>query len=304
MATSGSIDFNLARNQLIRSALRKHGHTSTHASEYADAAEDLNVMLKHWQTQGFKLWKRAEATLFLQKSSQSYSLGSTGTHATESYVSTTVGTAYSAGTTLVLASTSGMTAGDNIGVELDGGTREWKTILSVDSATDVTLSGALSGAAAVGNTVYTYTTKISRPLRVENVRLAYSDGSEIPVHVISRAEYMDRPNKANSGAVVEVHYQPTLTNGTLYVWPTTDDVDNVLKFTYLKPIEDFDALGDDMDLPQEWTRAIIWNLAAEMITTFGTPDPDASRIEARAALFLNEVTMFDAEDAPVQFCIG
>lgn len=302
MATSGSIDWSLTRNNLIRAALNKLGNTSTNADEYEDVARDLDAMLKHWQTQGFKLWKRAEATMFLQKSSQSYSLGASG-HATESYVSAEVGTAYASGTTLVLDSTTGLTASDYIGVELDTGSLEWKTISSIDSATDVTLSSALSGAAAAGNTVYVYTTKIQRPLQIENVRLVYPDGNEIPIRMVSLKEYMELPDKSNSGAVVQVHYKPTTTNGTLYVWPTTDTVDNVLKFIYLKTIEDMDAAANDLDLPQEWHRAIIWNLASELITTYGVPEPDASRIEARAMQYLDEVTMWDSEDTSVQFMV-
>ena len=302
MATSGSVDFSLTRNTLIRAAYRACGHETTDAAEYASAVEDLNMMLKHWQTlPNFKLWKRKECYVFLQSSTQSYSLGPTGDHATESYISAEVGTAYASGTTLVLDSTTGMTASDYIGVELDSGTREWATISSVDSGTNITLSGSLSGAAAAGNTVYTYTTKMERPLAIENPSLLYPDGREIPLNKVSRDEYMALPDKGDAGTVVEVYYQPTLTNGSLYVWPVTDDVDNIIRMTCLKQIEDVDAASDDFDLPQEWLRAIRWNLAAEFITQFGVPDPDAARIEARAARYLQDCMMWDAEDTSVQF---
>lgn len=82
MARSGSYDFTLTRDELIKAAFRLigvgHRGESVPADEMNDAAQALNIMLKAWQADGLQLWKRSEASITLSAGTSTYTLGPTG----------------------------------------------------------------------------------------------------------------------------------------------------------------------------------------------------------------------------------
>src|SRR5690349_18697247 len=51
----------------------------------------------------------------------------------------------------ICTSSAGMTIADNIGIKLDDSTRQWTTIVSIDSATQITVTDALTSSAGQGN---------------------------------------------------------------------------------------------------------------------------------------------------------
>lgn len=267
MAKSGSYDFSLNRDGIIRKAMTQlqlvKPNSNPPSDWVTDAAETLNVMIKVWQAEGIGLWLNKKFTLFLQYEQQSYDLGPTGDHATLSYNYTTLSSAAaSAASTIVVSSATGITDTYAIGVELDSGTMQWTTVNGAPSSTTVTLTAALTGAAASGNTVYVYETIIQRPLEVWEPRtLESSSDDETNINIVSREEYMAMTDKDNTGRPNMAYYDPQLTDGKLYVWPAPDTVDTVLVATAKYPIQDFDAAANDADFPVEWTEALVWNLA-------------------------------------------
>ena len=52
------------------------------------------------------------------------------------------------------------------------------------------LDSLLSGAASVDNHVYSYTSKIQRPLEIIEVRRISVDDTDVPLEILSRDEYM------------------------------------------------------------------------------------------------------------------
>lgn len=304
MATSGSIDYSRNRDEIIKGALRlvgKHSRGRTlSAEDTADANEALNVMIKAWQAQGIRLWKLKESTLFITKGTASYSLS--GAHCTHTYVETDVKVAGAASASTIDVDTiTGMASADNIGIELDDGTFHWTTINGAPSGDTVTLTDVLPSAAAVDNTVYTYTTKINRPLKIIDARR--KDTNDIPIEVVSRKEYFDQPNKTSTGKVNLIYYDPQLTTGTLYIWPTGSEVDDKIQFTTLLSIEDFDSASDDADFPQEWLLALKWSLASELGPEYGL-DLDRQRyVDSRARFYRTEAAEFDTELASTQFVV-
>ncbi len=132
MAYSGSADFTLNRDAIIRKALNKIGvlakGETPDAEDIFDGAQSLNLMLKAWQNEGMGLWLNQQVTLYLQKDQQSYLLGPGGAHCTASPVETTVHASYPASEDadyLYVTSTSGIAHGDYVGIELDDGTLQW-----------------------------------------------------------------------------------------------------------------------------------------------------------------------------------
>lgn len=301
MALSGSIDYNRTRNELLIGALRligKSGRGKTHSdADISDAAEALELMVKSWQGMGIHLWKLKEATLFITKGTASYSFP--GANCTHSYVETDIAAVASSGATSVsVDSITGMAASDNIGIALDDGTLQWTTISGAPSGTTVTLADALTDNVSVDATVYVYTTKIVRPLRVIEARR--NDTSDVPIDVISRQEYYDQPNKTASGKVNQVYYDPQLTTGIFKIWPTGSAVDDKIEFTVMLPIEDFDSSNIDPDFPQEWLEAIKFNLAVRLNYEYGISNKEHHMmLKGEAKEMLINISEFDAEGGSV-----
>lgn len=309
MSTSGTATFARNRDQLIASALRKvsviESGDTPDADMINDASEALNTMLKHWQGSGIQIYKTTEAILFPQVAQTRYSIGTTSTdHATESWVETALTVAAASGaSTITVGSVTGIATTYKIGIELDDGTMHWTTVNGAPAGLVVTLTAVLTDDAAVGNRVIAYQTSLVRPLKILSARSYNFDRAiDTPVEEMDRIEYANMPNKTASGSVNGYYYdRRTNTLGYLYLWPAPATVDDAIKMTVAKPIEDFSVAGNDADLPQEWIRAIEWGLADEIADEYDVPEPKRSRIERRAAQYLNEANWWERELLTVEF---
>lgn len=309
MATSGSYDWNLTRNQIIRMAgLECHAigaGIEMDATMHADFNIKLNAMVKAWQASGIHLWTTQEATLFPQVNQIKYQLGGTSPpdHATETYYSTTISAAEASGqTTISVTSSADMTVADNIGIVVDDGTLHWSTISSIPDSTSVVIDDALDDTAAAGNKVYNYTTKIVRPLKVVHARrYGVADDNETEIDVIARLDYNRLTLKNQAGIVNQIFYDPGRDTGYLYLYFKPSDVTNLVNFTWHRPIQDFDAAGDNPDLPQEWIMALAFNLAESMLAQFPVEGGTKQVIVGLAAKYLDLASGFDREEASVFF---
>lgn len=304
MATSGSIDFAVTGLDIVEQAFGKIGvkkqEQALESPERADGFFALNLMIKGWQAQRLHLWAKTEGVLFLDVSKQNYDLGgSAGDEATnlDDFINTTTNTAEIALATVIgVTSSTGILAGDNVGILQDDGTRHWTTIVTVDSSTQITITTGLISAAASGKSVFTFTTFIERPLRVLSSRRSdVSEESEIEVVQFSRDEYFNQPNKTTTGVVVNYYYSPQLTLGRYYVWPTAQSADDFIRFTYERTIEDFDTNADNPDFPIEWAETLIWNLAARLAVDYNVPPAKQQLITATATTLLENLLGFDEE---------
>ncbi len=306
MATSGSINYSQTRDQIISDALGRigvlgEGETAT-SNAITNCANILNKIVKHWSGPlSIHLWAESDAVVALRDGVNTYTLSSTGDKAGDSPVETDLESdAASGATSLTVTSTTGMTAADNIGIELDDDTRQWTTIVSVDSSTTLTLTAALTSAASSGNTIITYTTQLNRPLDIEQMRYKYAEGNEILMKKYSRAEFMQIVSKSSQGASRAFYYSPQLNSGKLYIWPTPDNCGDRLKITYTRTLEDFDASGDTPDLPQEWYEALTLALAVKVAPSYGIKlSKDFPEILADAQVALAELKAWDSDRGSV-----
>lgn len=123
---------------------------------------------------------------------------------------------------------------------------------------------------------------------------------DTPMQELSRQEYYDLPNKSQQGMPINWYFDPQRATRTLYLWltPSTATASTTtIHFTYLRVIEDIDALENDPDVPQEWLEALIYNLAARLGPEFGADENALPRIEARAAALLSDLSSQDQEMA-------
>lgn len=310
MATSGSADFDLTVLQLIEDAYSTIRVKAAEEDLTDDLAQQgrrvLNAMLKAWNADGLHLWCKSEGVLFLTADQQKYDISSSSTdhHALAAdVVQTTLSADEASGQTVIsLTSTTGMASGDRIGVELDGGTMHWTTINGAPTATEATLTVALTGAAASGATVYAYTTKIARPARVIGARRRDDGGIETPIAVLERPDYMDhQANKASSSFVNQLFYDRQLTTGYLYVWPTSDNVTDTIRFTFERPLEDADTLTETIDLPQEGLEALTFNLAYRLSYRHSFPFNERQLLRNDALAMKEKFLSFDREYGSVFF---
>lgn len=123
------------------------------------------------------------------------------------------------------------------------------------------------------------------------------NGIDTPMNVLSRDEYDALPNKSGQGMPVSWYFDPQRSARTLYVWlvPTTALAASVsLKYTYLRVIEDVDALDNDPDVPQEWLEALVYSLSDRLANSYGENNPALS---AFAAQLVRDLSSQDQESA-------
>jgi len=187
--------------------------------------------------------------------------------------------------------------GDKIGIKQDDNTRHWTTIKKVDSSTQVTINTGMVSVAASGAQVFTFTTIIDRPLRIYNERSAtIGQNNEIPAFKWSRQEYMQQPLKSGQGGTVtQLYYSPQLTNGRLYVWQTASNCNQVVRFTFDRPLQIASSQTDNPEFPSEWFDALKWNVALEMIPEYSVPAARAQEIRVNATESLEDALDFDEE---------
>jgi hypothetical protein len=106
---------------------------------------------------------------------------------------------------------------------------------------------------------------------------------DTPMNVLSRSEYYDLPNKSGAGMPVSWFYDPQTSTRTLYLWlvPSAAIAANTtLRYTYLRVIEDIDALDNDPDVPQEWLETLVYNLADRLADSYGNSIPTLKKFAA------------------------
>ncbi len=311
MATSGSIDFSLNRNQLIKRSFKIlsviEGEETPDAEMVNTASEALDLMGGTWQAEFGHIWKRVLCVLFLEKDQAEYDLGAgSSDHATllEDQIKTEVSTTalVASDTAVTVDSTTDMATSDVIGIVQDDDTTHWTTIATIPSSTTLTLAVSMVSAAAVDNHVYTYTTLLPRPLKVPNARRRDKEEQDIPIYMISHQEYWDLPNKTTTGIVVQMNYSQTLSTGTMEVWPSPSTPNDRIIFTGHMPLENFGAATDDPDFPQEWLEPIAWGLSLRLAGgEYPVPDNIYQRIVAQYTAIKATVRRFDVEEASVFF---
>ncbi len=309
MATSGVSTFATTRNEIINHAARLLGAArpgeSVGSAKIAQFDYALNAMVKHWQSKGLRVWTVAEGVLVPQADQQKYSLGTGSTDhaalASDFFTTALSADEAAAQTTLSVNDTDDIAVSDHVGVLLDDGTVQWSTVSSKTSTT-ITIADALTDSASEDAAVFTYTTRLTRPLKVVDMRRydVYTDTS-VPVTMISRLDFRHLSAPLSVGEFTQAFYDKKLSAGELSFWPVPDVITQIAKFTFWRPIEDFVVAGDNPDLPQEWILCLGYNLAKVMIPEYGVGQQRAMEIKEQAAIYYDDVSGFDREDESIFF---
>ena len=304
MAVGTTSTFSQNRNQIINRAMAAIGirtdQRALTASEVSEASDELNIMLKSWKTKDY-LWKTEEGTLFLVNGQASYKLDGLVANATQNYsATTTTANAASAATSIPVTSTSGFVIGYFIGIVQDNNTILWTTISNIVGTT-ISLASPLTYAAASGNNVYCYQTKINRPEIINSLRIRTSTGTDTPTTALARDSYFNIPVKTNSARPNQWYYDKQLSFGTIYLWPTPNSVSDTVNFTFQKMFLDIDSAATDPDFPIEWIDPIVLNLALRLARIKGKDKEFREQLRRDAEQALADVQGYDREPASIYF---
>jgi hypothetical protein len=263
----------------------------------------LNLLLKSYQAIGLHLWRTVETTLMLEDGKKDYTLGTGGDRHAQNLTTTTLGAAEAAAQTiLTVASSANMTAGDVVGIELTAGTVDWTTIASVDDATTITVDVALTGAAASGNTVFSYTALAPQPLKIHEAYVVQkaSTSNHTPVAIVSNNEYMNLANKDSESYPNQIQFRPELTTTELRVWPLSDNNTARLVMTVELPLEDMDSVANDLAMPAYWYEAIHCAMVYQMGKSYAAPREQVTMFQYDAEVAKAEAKAYGVENTHIQ----
>lgn len=107
-----------------------------------------------------------------------------------------------------------------------------------------------------------------------------TSGSDTPLRMYSREEYNRLPDKAASGSpfIAFVDQDRATTNIVTYPVPdATSAANDVLYFPCKVPVQDALLVAQNIDLPPEWSEAILWNAAKRLVPEFPGQAPEATQ---------------------------
>lgn len=251
----------------------------------ATALRVLNVMLKALQRK-LNIWKRKTLSITLVDTQYIY----------------TIGQKIAGNTTPVIATqlfapdknfnTDNIQIGDTVINEDTGATA---TVTAIINTTNLDLSsGILTPLTEQAYSITSADVSAPRPIKILECNRKRSDGSEVAVNHLTRNEYEALSNKTSPGAPINYHYDPTIDNGTLYIWQAPDAnavTEWTLELVYQATIEDVDLLTDNIDIPAENLEALVENLTYRLSKRLGSlsaSDKALLREDARAAIDLAE----------------
>lgn len=303
MTTSGITNFSLNRREIIEGAFELlniyQPGEEVEQDDMQYGSKMLNGMVKAWEAQEIHLWTKTEAVLFPALNQPSYTFPTA--NATESYVETTLSSNEIAGqTTLSIVSSTGMLISDYIGIQLDDGTLQWTTISSIPDSASVIVAAPLTSAAAEGNIVVAYTTKIGRPLQIYSARRnTYANNIDTPLTPYAYQEYFDLPNKNSPGGYPSCWmYNPQRDTGIFYLWQAPSLVTDKIRFTYARSLQIFSTATNTSDFPQEWIEVLQFQLAIRLSHRYGKRQL-ARDLKNDADAMLQELLFWDSEQASI-----
>jgi len=288
-------NFSLNRDEVIKDAYAEIGIAiegeDLETEEINYAARRLNSMIKHWTVHGFHLWKRTRKSIALVAGQNQYSLGLKDSGTT---TSTSANKLVDSSGTFI----NDTSIGDTVLNTTDSTST---TITAIDSNTQLSLASDIFTS---GENYEITTADIStpRPDRILECNRIYN-GNEVPMTAMSLQEYNELPNKTQQGTPINYFYDPTLTNGNLYIWltpGTTEVTDYTIEVVTQTQVFDMDSPTDEFDFPQEWYEPLIKNLASNLSGAYGGLSIGAKRdLRLEAKDLLDDAKNYDQDDTSI-----
>lgn len=314
MATSGSTDFSLSRDNLIKMAFQRLGVVAVggtpSSAQVTEAALLLNAIVKSWNaTFGIPLFALSYAYIFPAIDDNSIHLATDGDHATnandDGLLITTLASDHSTSdSTIDLESVSNIADNNYIGIELDAGTIHWTQVNGAPAGNIVTVDTGITSAAAEGNRVFSYQTRLPRPLRITHAYAHNIDTSiDTPIEIITPNEYLAYTSKLQDGGDYPLTLAYSVEQGrdAVHLWPCFHNFDYVVIIQYQSVIEDFDADVNTPDFPQEYYLAAVMELACQLAPQYGVDVNRQMWLRREADKHLEKVLENDYHEGSIYF---
>lgn len=125
-----------------------------------------------------------------------------------------------------------------------------------------------------------------RPTALEDIYIRDGD-VDYPVQLVDNARWNSIADKTSqSDLVLLANYEPTMTTGTLLVWPVPSAAKS-LHIVTRTTVVTFTALSTELSLPQGYERALAYNLAVDLAPEHRVDVPVAVSVvavESKAAI--------------------
>lgn len=131
-----------------------------------------------------------------------------------------------------------------------------------------------------------------------------ASSTDSPLVLLTKQEYDMFNTKFQTGTVNQFYYDPPGPQsagyqGFLYLLQppnATFAADYVLYLTGVFPLENFDAAGDQPDMPNFYYNALVWALADQLAMEAGVPIAVQDRISRKAEYHRNVALAYDMEE--------
>lgn len=278
MATSGITELNITAKKVIEKALLSLGVGSAGsqltASELTDGLDSLNNLIKSWQNYHLP-WLSTNSVVFFDANKRIYKLGEAGDKQTmaSDFREAAVNADVALGGATITCDTTQFSVNDNVGIELDSGTRFWSTVAVVNAgAGTIQLNNAVPSASATGRSIFCCTNFISlRPLSMDYAsKGVYNQNTDEEMTLYLKDTYLDIVDKKNTGEPTIAYYNAQLGAGEFFVYLVPDSCNYYANVNYKRGLEIVTDQNQTLDFPDEFVRALIPSLAVLMSAEYST----------------------------------
>lgn len=273
MAVSGSRDFIQTRDNIIEAALRKlkviSPNKSAGANDISKASEALNRMILEWQNEDIFLWTEQDDLQLLTASTASYSLD------------------------------ADIIEIKNVYFRKDDSDRQLQLLTKEEYK-------AIPDKKETGEPVSVFIDyQLANPAMylwpVPENTTGIVDGTDANVYIC----YLDHTSSTDDKPITGSDYSDyweAVTGESGNAWATsTSYKSDVIRYTKVLRLQDFDATGDNPDFHVRWYSALVHGLAAELAPDYNRPANETNQLIMLAETKKQKAKSANSEFADLSF---
>lgn len=252
MAVGTTADFNMTRNELCTLALRKVGALAegeaVTAPQLADAIKALNMIIREEDSVGYHIWAIGPQPTTLTLVDDTFRYTSANGLATNIVELTKVSYRDAGGEDYPVDILTHKQF-ENISNKFETGCPrsvllvEHRDLASRELIVVPTLTSVNTASGVVGTDALEYT--------------------------CIRSHTADSKNKPVTGANYLLYWEQTGSGGGVWATDTQYTAAQHLRYWYKRPLFDFDLSTDNPDMPQSWTRTLLYRLCSDLGDDYG-----------------------------------
>jgi len=320
MPTSNSTNFSMNTQEICEAALRLArvlgiGQT-VDAEVMTIARQNLNIMIRHWENAGVRIWGIERAILFPTFGERRFDIPTINSGVPSAYAcleddyrQNALSVAASAGdSSVTLSNAVDYVAGDYIGIASPANGLMFFTVDSVAGQVvnlfevGTTTPASLPYAADESAIVVGFTTLAWQPLRIIEARrrdMSTAENIEVPLRILGKFDYERIPNKSMQSIPLQLYAQVKIDHTETWLWPTTAYANWAICYSFERRYQDADSGINSMDFPPEAYEALRYGLAARLGDEFPIDVNRQAMLEQKAAGYFSAMRSASSGSASV-----